>query len=129
MEEAENRVARLRKTLLIIILATLPFYLLGMIVLGIVRTSYAIRHTATPTLNVIYVTATNPPTATELPPTKFPTKTPEPTATVTLTHTVTATATDTLVPTETFTPEPTNTATELPIPSDTPVPPTDTTTP
>ncbi len=118
MAEVEYKVARLRRTLIIIILSTLPLYLLGFIVLWVARASVN-SVTPTATTFMVYITATNPPTATAVPPTKFPTKTPEPTATVTYTPTVTATAT--LMPTETPTLAPTETFTV--------VPPTDTTEP
>jgi len=114
MAEVEYKVARLRRTLIIIILSTLPLYLLGFIVLWVARASVN-SVTPTPTTYMVFITATNPPTATAIPPTKFPTKTPEPTATVTPTFTMTATATlqptetPTLAPTETFTVAPTDT--------------------
>ncbi len=120
MGEVDYKVARLRRTLLIIILSTIPLYLLGVIVLWVARSSVDTR-TPTPTSNIIYVTATNPPTATGLPPTKFPTKTKGPTATRTPTRTVTATAT--LMPTITDTPlPPTDTATLEPTFTDTTAP-------
>jgi len=122
MAEVEYKVARLRRTLVIIILASLPFYLLGFIVLWVARASVN-SVTPTPTNYMVIITATNPPTSTALPPTKFPTKTPEPTATITLTFTETATATATRTPTETPTLQPTETATFTP--TDTSVPTTE----
>ncbi len=115
MAEVEYKVARLRRTLVIIILATLPFYLLGFIVLWVARASVN-SVTPTPTNYMIIITATNPPTSTALPPTKFPTKTNEPTATVTATFTATftPTATSTRTSTETPTLQPTETATDVP---------------
>lgn len=123
MGEVDYKVARLRRTLLIIILSTIPLYLLGVIVLWVARSSVN-SNTPTATLNVIYVTATNPPTGTALPPTKFPTKTQGPTSSRTPTHTVTATPT--LMPTDTETPVPTETATLQPTFTDTTIPPIDT---
>lgn len=116
MEQTSYKVARLRRTLVIIILATIPFYLLGFIALWVADASRNTQ-TPTPTLNVIYVTATSQPTATNLPPTKYPTHTPTNTATIT------PTPTETPIPTDTATIAPTDTATDIPT---TAVPPTDT---
>ncbi len=127
MVEITNRVARLRKTLLIIILATLPCYLLGTIVFFVAK-SASNQLTPTPTNNVVVITATQMPTATNPPPTGYPTPTATSTATVTATFTVTATPTvtpthtitptETLIPSETATPTPT-VETPSPLPSDT----------
>jgi hypothetical protein len=123
MAEVDYKVARLRRTLLIIILSTIPLYLLGVIVLWVASASVDINK-PTATLNVIYVTATSPATATDLPPTKFPTKTAGPTSTRTPTRTVTVTPS--LTPTETHTPVPTETSTPEPTFTNTPVPPSET---
>jgi hypothetical protein len=120
MEEVSFKIARLRRTLLIIILATIPCYLLGIIVLWVAS---AAKDAATPTINAIYITATFPPTDTGMPPTKYPTRTP------TATLTITPTDTNTAIPTATFTELPTSTPTETttitPTSTDTPVPPTE----
>jgi hypothetical protein len=127
MLDANARTARLRRILIIVILATIPFYLLGMVALWVARASVDAK-SITPTTNVIYVTATNPATATNELPTKFPTREPTKAKSPTITHTVTMTETTTpiVIPTETFTPAPTITQTPIPVPTDTSVPPTDT---
>jgi hypothetical protein len=115
MVEIDYRVARLRKTLIIIILATLPCYLLGTIVLFVADKARQLP-TATPTNSVIFVTATPAPSSTNLPPTAYPT----PSATTS--PTATATFTVTFTPTVTYTITPTFTVTLTPAPIDTPTP-------
>ncbi len=120
--EITNRVARLRRTLLIIILVTLPCYLLGTIVLFVARSASS-QLTVTPTNNILVITATQVPTSTNPPPTGYPT----PTATATATATPTFTVTFTVTPTPTHTPTdlPTFTFTATDLPTDTPtLPPT-----
>jgi hypothetical protein len=124
MPETNSHVNQLRRTLVIIILATLPLYLLGMIVLWV---GNAARNAQPPTpmISTVIVTATPLPSATLAIPTAYPTPTFTATATITPTRTATATATRTLIPTNTptNTPIPTETFTETSteIPSATPV--------
>ena len=82
MVEITNRVARLRRTLVILILATLPCYLLGTIVLFVAR-SASNQLTPTPTNNILVITATQMPTPSNPPPTGYPTPTATATATIT----------------------------------------------
>jgi len=112
MVEIDYRVARLRRILVIVILATLPCYLLGVIVLW-VGNSAKIHQTITPTNNVFYITATPQPSSTPLPPTFYPTPTASASATVTPTFTVTVSYTNTPTITITLLPTGTNTPTPL----------------
>ena len=122
MADIDPHIIKLRRTLVIIILATIPLYLLGMVVLWVGKTA---SNDLTPTpsqVTAIIITATGEPSVTLAPPTSYPT----PTAT----ETFTITPTRTLIPTHTITPIPTDTAT--PVPTDTEAPtqaPTDTETP
>lgn len=112
MIQNPTRRAKLRSTLIVICLATLPCYLLGLIVLW-VGNSVKNRPTSTPTLEIttqspwgttatLFVTVTNNPTETPTPtlttsptpsatyfiPSSTPTLSPTPSATATLTPTV-----------------------------------------
>jgi hypothetical protein len=107
MEQVSYKVARLRRTLLIIILATIPCYLLGIFVLWVADQSKK-ADTPTPTVNAIFITAPPPPTETSLPPTKYPTRT------ATVTPTITLTPTETLPPTIAPTEIPTDIPTDIP---------------
>lgn len=131
---------KLRSTLIVIIVATLPCYLLGMIVLWI-GNSVKNHQNITPTVTLTATLDTwgGKPTAT-LPPiptspgidTPTPTSTLEPTATITYTiPTNTPTYTPTVAPTNTATlsPSATETATTAPIPVETTVVPLPTTGP
>lgn len=130
MIDTDPHIIKLRRTLVILILATLPFYLLGVIILWVGKT--AINNTTqTPTAIIsIVITATPNPTQTLSEPTLYPTPTHTSIPTSTSTHTPTPTATITQVPTDTLTPRPTDTATLLPAstftlpPANTEVPPT-----
>ncbi len=117
MVEIDYRVARLRKTLIIIILATLPCYLLGTIVLFVADKARQ-QPTATPTNNVFIITATPAPSSTNLPPTAYPTPTATASSTATATFTVTFTVTTTPTVTSTFTITPTLTPSETPTPTE-----------
>lgn len=117
-----DRRTRTRSTLLIIILATLPFYCVGLVVLGIARISQRPDKTPTLTPTVAVITQTLGPTST-VTPFQFPTATNTGTATITYTPSITwtpfhtPTRTQTLVPSITFTPV-------TPSPTSTPLPPT-----
>jgi hypothetical protein len=121
MEQVSYKVARLRRTLLIIILATIPCYLLGIFVLWVADQSKNAK-TPTPTVNAIYITATPQPTETALPPTKYPTRTATTAPTITLTPT--ETLEPTIAPTEAPTEIPTEIPTVLPVETTPPVEPT-----
>lgn len=116
------RRSRVKRTLLIIIIATIPCYLLGGIVL-LVNEGISGRVTpSAPTATVQQVnpeiTATSSPTL-PIPTAIFPTRTETMTPTITMTPTVTRTY---VIPTSTSSNTPTSTATEPP-PTDTPTPP------
>jgi hypothetical protein len=123
MAEINPRTAKLRHTLVIIILATLPLYLIGIIVLWVGEAAKNAR-TPTPEISTVIITATPQPTQTLAFPTLYPTPTLTLTFTPTATYTITATftetplptatlvPTETLMPTETFTVTPTETPTE-----------------
>jgi hypothetical protein len=123
MAETNSKVARLRRTLIIIILAALPCYLLGAIVLWVGDAARNSR-TPTPIISTVIVTATPQPSSTLIPPTAYPTRTVTDTATALPTYTAspipthTPLPTLTPVPTKTFTPTvpelPTETETQLP---------------
>ena len=112
MADTVSHVSKLRRTLVIIILATIPFYLLGMIVLWVGDTARA-QTTLTPMVSTIIITATPQASVTPAPPTAYPTPTATTTPTKTPTHTPTATATFTLTPTITNTPTETETPTAV----------------
>jgi hypothetical protein len=117
--------ARLRSTLIIIILAALPCYILGLIVLWVGSTSHKV--TPTITLSVITQVSETPalvsPTL-PIPSAQFPTKTRTDTPTTTSSPTITITYS---IPTSTasYTPTPSVTTTNTPeptlAPTDTPV--------
>lgn len=111
--------SRVKRTLLIIIFATIPCYLLGSIVL-LVNDGIRGRATSTPTTAAILTelpAVTVALSVTPLVPTAvFPTRTSTLTPTITLTPTTTRTY---VIPTSTPSNTPTNTATEIPAPSDT----------
>lgn len=112
--------SRIQSTLKIIILATIPCYLLGMIVLWVGdRTGSSRTPTTTPTIELTFVMQT--PTLPE-PGTSVPTLTSSPTGTARFTATITPTF---FLPTSTpsMTPSPTSTSTpeeETPTPTLTP---------
>ena len=112
MADSDFRGAKLRHTLIVIILATLPCYLLGAIVLWI---GDAAKESRTPTVEIstVIITATPQPSTTQAPPTAFPT------LTATIVPTNTPTRTPTAIPTNTPEP-PTSTFTLTPLPTDTP---------
>lgn len=123
MADNDPHIIKLRRTLVIIILATVPLYLLGMVVLWVGKTA---RNDLTPTpsqVTPIIITATGEPSVTAAPPTAFPTPTATETFTITPTRTLIPTHTITLMPTETATPVPTNTElpTQGPVDTETPV--------
>jgi hypothetical protein len=130
---------RLRLVLVFLILATIPCYFLGMVIVYVDRQQDArLVHTPTPTPTGILPftpTWTLSPTPSLTPPPLTPTLTETATLTATATATETATPTETPtptpgIPTETLPPTDTPTETPLPasdtplIPSDTPAPPT-----
>jgi len=90
---APDRRSKTRTTLIIIILATLPFYCVGIIMLGISRVTQGSPNKATPTIAL-----TISPTAAPFQPTSTVTPFSFPTATYTATPTVTFTATATWTP-------------------------------
>ena len=115
--------SRVKSTLLIVILATIPCYLLGMIVLW-VSNGVRDRATPTPTVMATEVITEQPTTGNAtlpVPTAMFPTATNTQTPTITLTPTLTRTY---VVPTSTPSKTPTatlaDTATPVPLPSDTP---------
>jgi len=113
---------KLRRTLAIIIAATIPLYLLGLIVLW-VGTTASNDMTPTPeTVTAIVITVTPLPSSTIVPPTAYPTPTSTDTPTITPTRTLLPTPTATLEPTLTFTPVPTDTEvpTQEPVVTDIP---------
>lgn len=112
-----NRITRIRTALIIIFLATLPCYCLG---LGVLRAFSPTDRTATPTATYtpIGILRTDTPT---LSPVIFPTATDTPTPTITWTPSMTFTAF--VPPTRTPSPSATNTPTPEP-PTQTPVTPT-----
>lgn len=118
--------SRVKSTLLIVIIATIPCYLLGLIVLW-VSNGVLDRATATPTITAT-AEINEPQTTIEKPTLPVPTA-QFPTATITLTPSITPTLTLTrtyVVPTATPSDTPTATLTETPTPivvsSDTPIP-------
>lgn len=122
--------SRVKRTLLIISLATIPCYLLGGIVLLVDRGASG-RVTATPTITAM---ASLPPVAASVTPSPtlpqptaiFPTRTSTNTPTITLTLTLTRTY---VIPTSTPSLTPTPTDTETPLPPDTETPTAETATP
>jgi hypothetical protein len=119
MASSVDRKTRIRSILIIIIIATIPCYLVGIVALKVGQQVQTGAQTATPTLTL---TQTPPPAATEITPTEFVTRTPTVTSTATVTWTPSVTYTPFIPPTrtETPTPPPTNTPTETSIPSQTP---------
>ena len=111
MPDTQPQVTKLRRILITIVLATLPLYLIGLVVLWVGSAAKNLR-TPTPEISTVIVTATPAPSATLPPPTAFPTLTPTHTAMPTPTHTATPPPTLTPLPTETVLP--TETPTELP---------------
>lgn len=116
--------SRVKRTLLIIIIATIPCYLLGGIVLLV---NEGIRGRVTPTAVVTATFAIESPETIFTPsptlpqPTAlFPTRTSTLTPTITLTPTLTRTY---VIPTSTPSNTPTSTDTAIPAPSETPTPP------
>ncbi len=114
MAEAKPQRSRLQTTLLAIILATIPCYLLGLVVLWIGRTAIAARTTETPTATLEEVIQPSiTPTLHTATPTLFtPTITQTPTATPTFTVTATyfiPSSTPSVTPLPTHTPLPTDT--------------------
>lgn len=117
--------SRVKSTLLIVIIATIPCYLVGLIVLWV---SNGVRDRVTPTPTITVSAQLTQPMATTAAPT-LPVPTVQfPTATSTLTPTITPTLTLTrtyVIPTSTPSNTPTETATPTPtsiIATDTPVP-------
>ncbi len=122
--------SRIKRTLLIISLATISCYLLGGIVLLVDRGASG-RMTATPTITAMTslppVSASVTPSPTlPLPTAVFPTRTSTNTPTITLTLTLTRTY---VIPTSTPSLTPTPTDTETPQPVDTETPTVEPTTP
>lgn len=122
MAEVKPQRSRLQTTLLAIILATIPCYLLGLVVLWVGRAAISSRTTETPTATLEEVLQpSNTPTLETATPTLF-TATITQTPTVTPTFTVTATyfipsSTPSLTPTPTYTLLPTDIpATPIPNP-------------
>lgn len=114
-------IQKLRRTLVIIIVATIPLYLVGLIVLW-VGNKASNDMTPTPeTVTAIVITVTPLPSTTMAPPTAYPTPTSTNTPTITPTRTLLPTPTATLEPTFTFTPVPTDTEvpTQEPVSTDT----------
>ena len=122
MAEVKPQRSRLHTTLLVVILATIPCYLLGLVVLWVGKAAIAARTaTPTPTVEASAILPENTPTALTATPTVFtPTITETPTATPTFTVTATY-----FIPSSTpsITPRPTNTntPTNTPVPTYTPV--------
>ncbi|HBF40987.1 MAG TPA: hypothetical protein DDW19_04215 [Anaerolineaceae bacterium] len=111
MAEVKPKRSRLQTTLLAIILATIPFYLLGLVVLWVGGAALAARTTATPTATQEEVVQ---PSITPSPFTATPTLfTPTITETPTTTPTFTVTATYFI---------PSSTPSVTPLPSQTPTP-------
>ena len=110
---------RVKSTLLIVIIATIPCYLLGLIVLWV---SNGVRDRATPTPTITETVAVTQALPTAGEPT-LPVPTAQfPTATYTLTPSITPTLTATrtyVVPTLTPSHTPTATATAMPLPTET----------
>lgn len=118
-----NRTAKLRSTLLMVILATIPCYCLGVGLLFI-NEAQSNRPTATITSSATFTQTVS----TSAPQVASPTASFTPTITRTWTPSMTFTPFRT--PTRTETPEPSKTATPtLEPPTDTPIPPTDTAAP
>lgn len=116
---------RLKSTLIVIILATIPCYLLGLVIVW-VGNSIKARTTPTPVITSANVTITPEYASPTLPQPSaiFDTSTPTPTETVGPSPTPSATyfipsSTPTLTPTPTYTPTVTFTVTATPSPSDT----------
>lgn len=108
MDSQIRRRQRIRRILLIVILATIPFYCLGFVVLwGATRLKKqnSVTSTSTQAATITSMITQTPPTLIY-----FPTQTNTMTPTITLTHTVTSTPTK--KPTRTATP--TDTATFIP---------------
>lgn len=116
--------SRVKSTLLIVIIATIPCYLLGLIVLWV---SNGVRDRTTPTPGITETAFVTQPQPTAGEPT-LPVPTAQfPTATFTLTPSITPTLTATrtyVIPTATPSDTPTATFTMMPLPTetDTPVP-------
>jgi hypothetical protein len=127
MADSDSHVNKIRRTLVIIIVATIPFYLLGAIVLWVGNTA-RVHTTLTPMISTIIITATPQPSFTPAPPTAYPTptasKTPTttPTRTATATFTITPTRTSTATETETSLPTETASLPTLEIPTMLPTP-------
>lgn len=121
--QAERR-ARLRSTLILIILATLPFYCIGFILLQVRQVTGGATHTPSPTVEMtatdtvtpLPALATTQPAVTTATQTLTPTITwtPSPTYTLFVTPTRTATITPSPQPTSTDTQQPTITETSAP---------------
>jgi len=148
LDQLPPRTRTLYVVFISVILATLPCYVLGGVLLALARPAVAVPGTPTPfilpTLTPLGLTPvggatptfpfgpteTRLPTPTQwIPPTFTPTFTPTPSATPTATATPTLTPTPTSTPTATPTGTPTFTPTASPTPTYTPIPPTDTPTP
>ncbi len=129
MDSVIHRRQKIRRILLIIILATIPFYCLGIVVLwgaGRLKRQNAVTPTWTQAATVTFTITQTPPTLIY-----FPTQTITMTPTITMTSTITSTqirtATRTATVTDTATFIPTLTPTFTPPFTDTPTePPTDT---
>lgn len=124
MDATKQKIEKIRRILIYIILGTIPLYLVGLMLLFMIKGDFKNKP---PTLTVT-ATQTRLMTSTSTPPTLvyFPTETPTltptltPTATITLTPTITPTFTSTSTTTVTMTP--TNTDTAVPTHTDTPTP-------
>jgi hypothetical protein len=102
-------IQKLRRTLVIIIVATIPLYLVGLIVLWVGKTASNDMTPTPETVTAIVITVTPLPSSTMAPPTAYPTPTSTDTPTITPTRTFIPTPTATLEPTFTSTPVPTDT--------------------
>ena len=116
---------RLKSTLIIVILATIPCYLLGLLIVWVGNIAKS-RTTATPTVQMIatltpeFMTATLPkPTIVFVSPTPSQTPTEGPTPTPSATYFIPS---STPSKTPSHTPSQTSTSTHTPLPTDTPTP-------
>lgn len=124
MDLTKQKIEKIRKILIYIILGTIPLYLVGLMLLLVIKGESGTKSptlTTTPTQTRLMTSTSTPPTLVYFPTgTSTLTPTLTPTATITLTPTITPTFTSTPTITETMTP--TYTDTVVPTPTNTPTP-------